>query len=158
MKLGKASLALAAAVLCTVATNANAQTTVTPPDTGLTTTRTAVVSEQANVAVPGTVSLAVTDITSATPASGATITVGGIVLGTTWSAGDVTWNGGSWTNATGVAGTLSSGSFGTVATCTANVVTCSTTGLLFALGANPGVQRAGNHTLLVTWKFEAIGS
>jgi hypothetical protein len=45
-----------------------------------------------------------------------------------------------------------------VATCTADTATCSTTGLVFTLAAKTTVQRSGNHTLSVTWKFESIGS
>ena len=77
---------------------------------------------------------------------------------TTWSASDVTWNAATWTNATGASGTMSNAAYGAVATCTAGVSTCSTTGLVFTLGAKASVQQAGDHTLTVTWKFESIGS
>jgi hypothetical protein len=174
-------IAVAACGLLAVATAAHAQTTVTLPDTTLATTMTAVVSEQATVIVPATVTFNVADLAAATAASPATVTVNGIVLssatrqlrvsiqagaasftpangGTTWSASDVSWNAGTWTNATGTSGTLSAASYGAVATCDANAASCTTSDLTFTLGAQPAVQRSGNHTLSVTWKFEAIGS
>jgi hypothetical protein len=45
-----------------------------------------------------------------------------------------------------------------VATCTVDTASCSTTGLVFTLAANTAVQRSGNHTLVITWKFESIGA
>jgi len=161
---------------------AQAQTTVTLPDTSQTTTFTANVSEQARVIVPATITFNVTDITVSKAASAATITIDNIVLATatkqlklsiqasaasftppvvgatTWSATDVTWNAATWTNATGSSGTLSSSAYNAVATCTANAATCSTTGLVFTLGAKTTVNRAGNHTLNATWKVESIGT
>jgi len=180
MRFGITSAALVA-VLMAVASAAQAQTVVILPDTSQTTMMTAVVSEQARVIVPASVTFNVADVTSATTAAAATVTVDGIVLatatkqlqvsiqagaasfapaagGATWAASDVSWNAPAWTNATGAAGTLSAASFDAVATCDPGVSDCSTTGLVFALGANPSVQRSGNHTLTVTWKFEAIGS
>lgn len=157
-----------------------AQTTVVLPDTSQTTVLTANVSEQATVAVPAGVTFNVTNISIPTAASAASVTVSSIVLSsatrqlrvslqgntasfnppvsgvTTWLAGDVTWNAPTWTNATGSTGTLSSAAYNTVAECTADVATCSTTGLVFTLGAKPTVKRSGNHTLSVTWKFEAF--
>jgi hypothetical protein len=53
---------------------------------------------------------------------------------------------------------LSAVSFTQVATCEAGAADCSTTDLVFTLGAKPTVNRSGSHTLVVTWKFEAIGS
>jgi hypothetical protein len=164
-----------------MAASAQAQTVVVLPDTSQTTTMTAVVSEQARVIVPASVSFNVADVGTATAAAASTVTVDGVVLssatrqlrvsiqagaasftpaagGTTWDAGDVTWNAATWTNGSGASGTLASGSYGTVATCDQGVSTCSTTGLVFSLGAKAAVQRSGNHTLTVTWKFEAIGS
>jgi len=140
------------------------------------------VSEQARVIAPATVTFNVTDVGSSTPASAASVTVDRIVLATatkqlrisvqanaasftppsvgetTWAASDLTWNAATWSSATGAAGTLSSAAYTTVATCAANAAACSTTGLVFTLGANPAVQRSGAHTLTVTWKFESIGS
>jgi hypothetical protein len=167
-----------AALLLTV--RANAQTTVTLPDTSQTTTLTAVVSDQAKVAVPAGVTFAVNDIASNTTAGAASVTVTNIVLATatkqfrislqadsatftppvggaaTWSATAVSWNAATWTNASGTAGTMSSSAYNTVATCTADAATCSTTGLTFTLAADTTVKRSGNHTLVVRWKFESI--
>jgi hypothetical protein len=161
---------------------AQAQTTVTLPDTSQTTTLTATVSEQARVVVPAGITFAVTSVSSATAASSASVTVDRIVLATvtkqfrvsleadtlnftppsvgatTWAASDVTWNAATWTNAAGSAGTLSNASFTPVAVCTAGVATCSTSALVLTLAAKPTVTISGNHTLTVTWKFESIGS
>ncbi len=161
---------------------ASAQTTVTLPDTSQTTTATANVSEQARVTVPAGVTFNVTDIASSTAASAASVSVTNVVLATatkqlkvsiqaaaasftppvsgatTWSATDVTWNAATWTSATGASGTLSSSAYNTVATCDADTASCSTTGLVFTLGAKTTVKRSGNHTLSLTWKFESIGT
>jgi len=161
---------------------AHAQQSVSLTDTTQTTTLTANVSEQARVAVPAGVTFNVTDVGSSTAANSASVAVSGIVLSTatkqlkvslqanaasftppvggatTWSAGDVTWDAPSWTNATGASGTLNNAAYNTVATCAADVAECSTTDLVFTLGAKSAVQRAGSHTLVVTWKFESIGS
>lgn len=157
-----------------------AQTTVTLPDTSQTTTLTATVGDQARVTVPAGVSFTVSDITAATAASPATVTVSNIVLASatkqlrmslqaetaaftppvggaaSWAASDVSWAAASWTNASGAAGTLSNSAYNAVATCTADVSSCSTAGLTFTLGANTGVKRSGNHTLVVRWKLESI--
>jgi len=175
-------MVLAAGVLLAGAGTAHAQTSVTLPNTSQTTTLTASVSEQARVTVPAGVTFNVTNITASTAASAASVTVDNIVLATatkqlqvslqanaasftppvggatTWSASDVTWNAATWTNATGASGTMSNSAYNTVATCTADAATCSTTGLLFTLGAKSTVKRSGNHTLVVTWKFESIGT
>jgi len=159
-----------------------AQTSVTLTDTSQTTTLTANVSEQARVTVPSAVTFNVTNVTSTTAASAASVSVSSIVLATatkqlkvsvqanaaaftppvagatTWSASDVTWNAATWTNATGALGTLSNSAYNTVATCAADAADCSTTALVFTLGAKSTVKRAGNHNLVVTWKFESIGS
>ena len=66
----------------------------------------------------------------------------------------MTWASGTWTAAVGTAGALSSSAYTTVATCDADAAACSTSGLVFTLGAKPAVQRAGTHTLTVTWKLE----
>jgi hypothetical protein len=161
---------------------AHAQQSVSLTDTTQTTTLTAIVSEQARVTVPAGVTFNVADVGSATAATGASVAVSSIVLSTatkqlkvslqanaasftppvggatTWSAGDVTWDAPSWTNATGASGTLNNAAYNTVATCAADVAECSTTDLVFTLGAKSAVQRAGSHTLVVTWKFESIGS
>ena len=177
-----AILTLSSGAVAFCSTSAHAQTTVLLPDTSQTTLLTAVVSEQARVSVPASVSFAVTNVGNTTTAGAVTVAVDRIVLATatkqlrvtvqaaagaftppvggaaTWSASDVTWNAPSWTRATGASGTLSSSSFNQVATCDPDAADCSTTGLVFTLGAKPSVQRAGNHTLTVTWKFESIGS
>ncbi len=161
---------------------AAAQTTVALPDTSQTTTLTSIVNEQARVAVPATVNFNVTDVTSSTAASAASVTVSNIVLdtatkqlkisiqangasftppvpgATTWSATDVTWNAATWANATGASGTLSSSSFNEVATCDADAASCGTTGLVFTLAPKSTVKRSRNHTLSITWKFESIGT
>ncbi|HEX7185277.1 MAG TPA: hypothetical protein VF756_25865 [Thermoanaerobaculia bacterium] len=173
---------LGSAGLLLIAGTAAAQTTVTLPDTSQTTTLTASVSEQARVTVPAGITFNVTDVANSTAASSASVTVSNIVLATatkqvkvsiqagaasftpsvagatTWSAGDVTWNAATWTNATGASGSLSNSAYSAVATCDADAASCSTTGLVFTLGAKSTVKRSGNHTLSVTWKFESIGT
>jgi hypothetical protein len=173
---------LGALVLATFVRPASAQTTVALPDTSRTTTLTAVVSEQVTVTVPAAVNFNVTNVGTSTDSASASVTIANIVLATatkqvrvsvqanassftppvggatTWDADDVSWNAASWTNATGASGTLSSSAYNAVATCTADVSSCSTTGLVFTLAANGSVRRAGNHVLTVTWRFEAIGS
>jgi len=173
--------ALAAGAIVLLACSASAQTTVTLPDTSQTTVLTAVVNEQARVTFPSGVTFTVSDITGSTIASPAAVTISNIVLATatkqlkvsvqadaaaftapggstTWSAGDVTWSAATWTSATASAGTLSNSAYNAVATCAADAASCSTTGLVFTLGAKPTVQRSGNHQLTVRWKVEAIGS
>ena len=148
----------------------------------------AVEAEQARVTVPAGVSFNVTNVRSSTTHGDVAINVQNIVLSTatkqlrisltanaasftppgagatTWSASDVSWNAGpgggpnQWQNATGSTGTLSAAAYNTVATCNADTSSCSITKLSFTLGAKPTVKRAGSHTLIVTWKFESIGS
>lgn len=159
-----------------------AQIVVVLPSTSLSTTMTATVSEQARVTVPSGVTFAVGDIGTSTNAAPATVTIDQIVLATptkqlqisiqaaaasftppvvaapTWSASNVSWNAATWTQATGSSGTLSSSSYNTVATCAAGVSGCSTSQLVFTLGANTDIANSGSHTLSVTWKIESIGS
>lgn len=173
---------IATAFVLSLAPLVHAQQSVTLTDTSQTTTLTASVSEQARVTVPAGVSFSVNNVSASTAASSAAVTVQNIVLATatkqlkvsiqsnaasftppvagatTWAAGDVTWNAATWTNATGASGTLSNSAYSTVATCAADASDCSTTGLVFTLGAKSTVRRAGNHNLVVTWKFESIGS
>src|SRR5262249_53881875 len=128
------------------------------------------------------VTFTVNNIANSTPATGASVTVSNIALATatkqlkisiqaddasftppvesatTWSASDGTWNAATWTSATGASGTLTGSAFNEVAPCAADSAGCSTTGLVFTLGSKSTVKRSGNHTLSVTWKFEAIGS
>jgi hypothetical protein len=174
---------LASAALLTLAGSmASAQSTVTLPDSSQTTTMTANVSEQCHIVVPTGVTFNVTDISVATPASAATVTITDIVLATatkqlkisveaaassftpsvtgatTWAAGDISWNAASWTNATGAAGTLSSSAYNEVATAAADSADASTSALVFTLAPNTSVKRSGNHTLILNWKVESIGS
>ena len=172
---------LAAGTIVLLAGSVSAQTTVPLSDTSQTTVLTATVREQARVTLPTGVNFNVSDVTSATTATGAGLTISNIVMATatkqlkvsvqaeaasftapggatTWSASDVTWNAATWTSAAGASGTLSNSAYNAVATCTADSAACSTTGLQFTLAAKPTVQRSGNHTLTVRWKVEAIGS
>jgi hypothetical protein len=182
MKRRRFRLHLAVTLLLGMPAVGTAQTTVTLPDTSQTTTVSVNVIEQARVIVPTGITFNVTNIGASTPANAATVTVDRIILATatkqlklslqansasfsppvagatTWAASDVTWSAPSWTNATGTAGTLSHGAYNAVATCNAGATSCSTTGLVFTLGANTAVQRSGAHTLVVTWKFESMGS
>ena len=161
---------------------AQAQSTVLLPDTSQTTTVSVSVSEQARVTVPSTVAFLVTNVGVPTAASGVAVTLDQIVLSSgskqlrlslrantssftpplsgevTWSAADLSWNAAAWTSAAGSAGTLSSTTDNTIATCDAGATACSTTALVFTLAGKPTVQRSGVHTLVVTWKVESIGS
>jgi len=172
------SLAACFALAMMTAATAAAQT-VSLPDTSVTTTLTATVSEQATITVPGNISFNVTNITAGTTAT-ASVSVSNIVLANatkqlkvslqadaasftppvvgaaTWAPGDVSWNAATWTNATGASGTLSSGAYTAVSTCTADAASCSTNDLTFTLAPNAAVKRSGNHTLVVRWKVEAI--
>lgn len=173
---------LATIFVLTLTSMGYAQTSVTLTDTSQTTTLTANVSEQARVTVPSGVTFNVANVSSSTAASAASVSVSNIVLttatkqfkvslqanaasftppvvgATTWGATDVSWNAATWTNATGAVGTLSNSAYNAVATCTADASDCSSTALVFTLGAKSTIKRAGNHTLVVTWKFESIGS
>ena len=158
---------------------------VTLPDTSHTTALTASVSEQASVSVPSGVTFTVTDISSATAAPAASVSVSNIVLAShskqlklsvkadaasftapsgsgagavTWSASDVSWGAPAWTNGTGATGTLSGSAFNNVATSDPTATSMSTTGLVFTLAGKNTVNRSGNHTLNITWKVESIGS
>ena len=172
----------AATLLCTLATpsQARSQTTITLPDTSLTSTVSVNVSEQVRITVPAGVTFNVSNIGVSTVAAAVSITADQIVMASatkqlkislqanaasftppvggavTWSAGDVTWNAATWTNATGSAATLSHSSSNTVATCQADAPNCSTTGLVFTLAPKSTVQRSGTHTLVVAWKLESI--
>ncbi len=173
---------LAFGAVAVMAGTASAQVTVGLPDNSQTTTLTATVAEQARVTFPAGVSFTVADVASATASANASVNVSNIVLATatkqlrislqanaaaftapvsgatTWAASDVTWGAGTWTNATAAAGTLSNSSYNEVATCAANAASCNTSALVFSLGAKSTVQRSGNHTLVVRWRVEAIGS
>ncbi len=159
-----------------------AAVTVTLPNTAQTTTLTATVSEQCTVDVPAGVTFNVEDISSATVASGASVSMTAIALATatkqlkvsvqagaaaftppvggavTWSASDVSWNAATWTNGTGASGTLSNASYTAVATADADAATTTTADLVFTLDPKGTVKRSGNHTLTISWKFESIGA
>jgi hypothetical protein len=158
---------------------ASAQTVMTT--TGNTaTTLSANVSEQAQVTVPATVAFAVPNISLAATSSPQTVTLSNIVLSSasktlrmsvsapasftpsvvgspTYAVDAVSWNASTFTSGTGVAGTLAATDV-VLATCVAAVVTCGTTNLVFTLAPNTGILRSGAHTLLMTWKFESMGS
>ena len=80
--------------------------------------------------------------------------------GATWVSSDVTWGAATFSNAgVGSAGVLAGvATDQLVATCAVNVAACSTTNLAFSLAAKPTVVNAGNHTLVITWKFASIGA
>ena len=143
---------------------------------------TAEVSEQARVTVPAGVTFNVTNINAATASAATSVTVDSIVLATagktlkmsvqasaaaftpsvataaTWAAVDVSWSAGTFSNGgTGVVGVLALTPVAG-ATCAADVSACSTTNLVFTLAPNALVKRSGNHTLVMTWKFESIGA
>jgi ABC-type transport system substrate-binding protein len=172
--------AVGALMVLAVTRVASAQVLVQLPDSSQTTTLTATVSDQATVTTPANVTFTVNDVASSTAGSAAAVTVTGIVLptaadklkvsvkanaasftppvalATTWDASDVSWTGGTWTNATAASGTLSSASFGEVARCDADVSACNSTDVAFTLAAKSTVKRSGNHTLTITWKFEKL--
>ena len=172
--------AVGAALVLGVAGAASAQTSVLLPDTSQTTTLTAAVSDQAMVTVPSGVTFTVNDVTISTTGSAAPVTITNIVLATalrklkisiqadaasftppialatTWSASDVSWTGGTWTAATPAVNTLSNSAYAEVARCDADAAACSTSDVAFTLAAKGTVQRSGNHTLVVRWKFESI--
>jgi hypothetical protein len=166
---------------------ASAQTGVTLPDSSQQTLITATVSEQAQVTVPADVFFTVPNITVDTPATAVSlVTVSSIVLATdtkqlkislkantaafippvastiTWSAADVSWNAATFTGtgASSATGLLNNDftTYVPVVTCGADAAVCSTSDLMFTLKAKNTVQRSGNHTLVMTWKFESIGT
>ena len=156
-----------------------AQTTLPLPDTGQTTTITAIVSEQASITLPSSMTFNVTNVRSSANTSAA-VSVTNIVTDTaakqirisvqanaasftppvagaaTWTASNVSWAAGSWTNASGSAGTLSNIGYTAVALGTANVGSLSIASLPFTLAADSSSTRSGNHTLIVTWKIESL--
>jgi hypothetical protein len=158
---------------------ASAQNTVPLPDQSQSTELRAIVNEQARINVPAIITFNVASVAAVTNAN-ADITIDNIVLssatrtvrvsvqanaaaftppaggGNTWSAGDVSWAAGTWSGGAGVAGTLSNSAFNQVANSNAGVSALSVTGLQFSLAANPLVNRAGTHTLTMTWRVEAL--
>ena len=147
------------------------------PDESQTTTFTATVAEQADITVPDEVIFYVNNVSASTPGSG-DVSVTSIVLfdsnalkislkadaddftaatgGTvTWAASDISWAADTWTNSgIGVPGILST-TYAEVATSADNATSTSST-ITFTLAAKPTVDRAGDHTLTATWKFESL--
>lgn len=184
MKISVLRTSLAVTLTLATAGVASAQTAVTLPDQTETTTLTATVSEQAQVTVPLGVDFAVVNTSAMTNATAASVTVTNIALATatkqlqisvsanavaftparvgatTWASSDVTWDAATFSNSgLGIAGALAGdNSYQLVATCAADVAECSTTDLAFHLAANPAVKSAGDHTLVITWKFASIGA
>jgi hypothetical protein len=168
------------ALIVVAAGTASAQTVLPLPNETGTSTLTATVSEQASFSVPSTVNFNVTNILVTTPSSAVSVTATNIVLATasktlqilvrgngpvftpsvaatpTWVVADVSWAAATFTNGTGVLGTLAQTYVG-VATCAVDVASCGTTNMVFTLAANPAVTRSGAHTLVIIWKFQSIG-
>jgi len=149
------------------------------PDTSQTTVLTATVGQQADVSVPSSVPFSVLHVETSTDSPIQSVSASSIVMDTghslrisiqanaanftkptggtiTWAATDVSWNAPTWTGGTGSTGTLSNTSYNTVATSATNAAALSTTALKFTLAAKPAVDRSGDHTLVCTWKFEAV--
>ena len=149
------------------------------PDTSQTTLLTASVGTQADVSVPSGVSFSVVNAQHSTDSVVQSVSATSLVLDTghvlkislqanaasftkpvggtiTWSASDVSWNAPAWTGGTGSTGSLSNTAYNTVATSTVNAAALSTTALKFTLAAKPTVDRAGDHTLVCTWKFDCV--
>jgi hypothetical protein len=180
MKYTLVRLSMVVALTGTTAGLLSAQTVLPLPNETGTSTLTATVSEQGSFSVPSTVNFNVTNILVTTPSSPVSVTATNIVLATasktlhimvrgngpvftpsvaatpTWVVADVSWAAATFTNGTGVIGTLAQTYVG-VATCAADVTSCGTTNMVFTLAANPAVTRSGAHTLVITWKFESIG-
>ena len=150
------------------------------PNTSNTVTFTASVNEQCDVvALPSAVSFTVTDHTAATDSASQTVTINNLLLqngkalkvslqanaanftaatggSVTWAASDVSWNAATWANGTGAAGTLSNTIYTQLVTSAANAASLSTSELTFTLAGKDSVDRAGNHTLVATWKLESV--
>ena len=177
MKLMKCFLTvITCGALWAVATLAGSADTL--PSTLNSTTLTATVSEQATISVPATLTFTVTNVNVTTAVGSGTITCTNIVLNNTktlrmslqanaaaftapaggavtWAAGDVTWSVGSWgAGPTGSSGTLSNAAYGAVVQTAANAA--SLTGNCTFTLASKVVDRAGNHTLAMTWKVESL--
>jgi hypothetical protein len=140
---------------------------------------TAIVSEQARVSVPASVTLLVNDVTLSTDSPATALQLSGIVLpasdselrilikaaapsfappasgGTTWAASDVRWNATSWANGTSAPGRLTYDGFTAVAVCAADAGSCGTNDLVFTLAPKTTVS-SGAHTLTLIWKFEIV--
>ncbi len=154
---------------------------VTLPNTSQSTTFTANVAEQANVAVPAAVAWTVNNVSVSTASAAQTVSASTIVLadgkklrieiapdatdftapagGTvTWASDAVSWVS-TWTNATENDATMSASAntYVKVADMTAvNTGSMGTVDLVFTLAAKATVDRAGAHTLACTWKFSSF--
>lgn len=172
---------LAPAAFVMFAAAADAQSAVTVGEgPHATTTMSAMVSDQTRVHLPAGIAFNVTDVGRAIASDSVSILLDRIVLPTstaqvrlsvqaaapsftppvagvtTWDAADVSWNEGQWSNASGAPGALSSSTYSAIVTCHADVSLCGTDRMSFTLAAKPAVSRAGNHTLTIVWKVEAI--
>jgi hypothetical protein len=172
------ALCIVFGLLAGVAGVIHAQTTVILPDTSQTTGVIVNILESVSVTIPSSAMFTVANISAPTVSPAMTVAVSGLTAKSastgvalsvraaaaqftppqpgapTWAAADVSWPAGTWTGATGSAGTLSTSAFNTVATCGTNG--CSTSGFTFTLAPNPAVTRSGAHTLIVTWKIESL--
>jgi hypothetical protein len=144
---------------------------------------TAAVAEQADISIPAAVTIDVSDVNGVSAKPNQVVTVSQIVLAsatkqlrlsiqanaatfsapagapTTWAASDVSWSTTqNRTNATATDGTLSNTAYNIVATCNADVSSCSTNRLKFTLAANANIRRSGTYTIGITWKIESIGT
>ena len=149
------------------------------PDTSQTTTLTAMVVPQADVSVPSGVLFNVISIANSTDSTNQSVSATSLLMdaeevlkiwlqanaanftkpiggAVTWAASNVSWNAPAWAGGTGSIGTLSNTSYNVVATSTLNASALSTTALKFTLAAKPTVDRAGDHTLVCTWKFDCV--
>jgi hypothetical protein len=139
---------------------------------------TASAQESVTIALPTTVTFSVPDVSSATLADLAPVTVqfSGAVLnpsrvlrisiiadsstlagpgGSTIPVSAVSWTVSGAAGGSGTPGTLSSSSYSRVFQSTQNAVSGSFD-LTFTLAPVPGTLRAGNHTVTVRWKLEAL--
>ncbi len=153
-----------------------AQTTI--PNSSNTTAVTANVAEQCTINLPATATFTVNDVTAATTTT-VNVDLSNIILtdghslhlsleaanasftppsggSVTWDASDISWGVNSWTNGTGQAGSLSNASFIPVVFSSNNASELANATLQLTLAAKPTVNRAGAHTLSVTWKVESV--
>jgi len=160
---------------------AGAAVVVTLDDETQSTTFTATVAQQASVSVPATVAFSVGNVAIATDSSAQSVTVTQIVLtngngikifiaadadsftkpggfgAVTWASTDVSWVA-TW-SAGGVANNDALGAadvYIEVAQSLANPASLSSSDLVFTLAAKATVDRAGDHELTATWKFESF--
>ena len=168
----------AAAIIILLFAGTASAAVVTLPNETQTTSFAATVSSQANVTIPAGITFTVTNVSADTASAAQTVNASVIVVpngnelyfqikanaanftpatgGTvTWAATDVTWNAATWTNGSGSSGTMSSAAYNLVSLSNANPGSTSTSNLVFTLGDKATVDRAGNHTLVCTWKIMA---